>query len=125
MSWLAVGLGAAIGAWLRWCLGMWLNTVHQHIPLGTLVANLAGGFIIGMATSFFFWHNNISPEWRLFIITGFLGGLTTFSTFSAETVLMLQRGEYIWAGAQIVLHVAGSILMCIAGFAAYRYISTL
>ena len=125
MSWLAVGLGAAIGAWLRWCLGMWLNTVHQHIPLGTLVANLAGGFIIGMATSFFFWHNNISPEWRLFIITGFLGGLTTFSTFSAETVLMLQRVEYIWAGAQIVLHVAGSILMCIAGFAAYRYISTL
>ncbi len=125
MSWLAVGVGAAIGAWLRWCLGMWLNTVHQHIPLGTLVANLVGGFIIGMATSFFFWHNNLSPEWRLFIITGFLGGLTTFSTFSAETVLMLQRGEYIWAALQVLLHVAGSILMCIAGFAAYRYLSTL
>ncbi len=125
MSWLAVGLGAAIGAWLRWCLGMWLNNIHQHIPLGTLVANLAGGFIIGMATSFFFFHNNLSPEWRLFIITGFLGGLTTFSTFSAETVLMLQRGEYLWAGAQVLLHVAGSILMCIAGFAAYRYLSTL
>lgn len=125
MSWLAVGLGAAIGAWLRWCLGMWLNSIHQHIPLGTLVANLVGGFIIGMATSFFFWHNNISPEWRLFIITGFLGGLTTFSTFSAETVLMLQRGDYVWAGLQVLLHVAGSILMCIAGFAAYRYLSTL
>ena len=125
MSWLAVGLGAAIGAWLRWCLGMWLNNFHQHIPLGTLFANLAGGFIIGMATSFFFFHNNLSPEWRLFIITGFLGGLTTFSTFSAETVLMLQRGEYLWAGAQVLLHVAGSILMCIAGFAAYRYLSTL
>ncbi len=125
MSWLAVGVGAAIGAWLRWCLGMWMNNIHQHIPLGTLVANLVGGFIIGMATSFFFWHNNISPEWRLFIITGFLGGLTTFSTFSAETVLMLQRGEYIWASVQILLHVAGSILMCIAGFAAYRYLSTL
>ncbi len=125
MSWLAVGLGAAIGAWLRWCLGMWLNNIHQHIPLGTLFANLAGGFIIGMATSFFFFHNNLSPEWRLFIITGFLGGLTTFSTFSAETVLMLQRGEYLWAGAQVLLHVAGSILMCIAGFAAYRYLSTL
>lgn len=125
MSWLAVGLGAAIGAWIRWCLGMWMNNIHQHIPLGTLVANLAGGFIIGMATSFFFWHNNLSPEWRLFIITGFLGGLTTFSTFSAETVLMLQRGEYLWAGAQILLHVAGSILMCIVGFAAYRYLSTL
>ena len=125
MSWLAVGLGAAIGAWLRWCLGMWLNNIHQHIPLGTLVANLGGGFIIGMATSFFFWHNNLSPEWRLFINTGFLGGLTTFSTFSAETVLMLQRGEYVWASIQILLHVAGSILMCIAGFAAYRYLSTL
>ena len=125
MSWLAVGLGAAIGAWLRWCLGMWLNNIHQHIPLGTLVANLGGGFIIGMATSFFFWHNNLSPEWRLFIITGFLGGLTTFSTFSAETVLMLQRGEYVWASIQILLHVAGSILMCIVGFAAYRYLSTL
>ena len=125
MSWLAVGLGAAIGAWLRWCLGMWLNNIHQHIPLGTLVANLGGGFIIGMATSFFFWHNNLSPEWRLFIITGFLGGLTTFSTFSAETVLMLQRGEYVWASIQILLHVAGSIPMCIAGFAAYRYLSTL
>ena len=125
MSWLAVGLGAAIGAWLRWCLGMWLNNIHQHIPLGTLVANLGGGFIIGMATSFFFWHNNLSPEWRLFIITGFLGGLTTFSTFSAETVLMLQRGEYVWASIQILLYVAGSILMCIAGFAAYRYLSTL
>lgn len=125
MSWLAVGLGAAIGAWIRWCLGMWMNNIHQHIPLGTLVANLAGGFIIGMATSFFFWHNNLSPEWRLFIITGFLGGLTTFSTFSAETVLMLQRGEYIWAALQVLLHVAGSILMCIAGFAAYRYFSTL
>lgn len=125
MSWLAVGLGAAIGAWLRWCLGMWLNNIHQHIPLGTLVANLGGGFIIGMATSFFFWHNNLSPEWRLFIITGFLGGLTTFSTFSAETVLMLHGGEYVWASIQILLHVAGSILMCIAGFAAYRYLSTL
>ncbi len=125
MSWLAVGLGAAIGAWSRWFLGMWMNNIHQHIPLGTLVANLVGGFIIGMATSFFFWHNNISPEWRLFIITGFLGGLTTFSTFSAETVLMLQRGEYVWASLQILLHVAGSILMCIAGFAAYRYLSTL
>ena len=125
MSWLAVGVGAAIGAWLRWGLGMLMNNVHEHIPLGTLVANLAGGFIIGMATSFFFWHNNLSPEWRLFIITGFLGGLTTFSTFSAETVLMLQRGEYIWAALQVLLHVAGSILMCIAGFAAYRYLSTL
>ena len=125
MSWLAVGLGAAIGAWLRWGLGMLMNQVHQHIPLGTLVANLAGGYVIGLAMAFFSTHNGISPEWRLFAITGFLGGLTTFSTFSAETALMLQRGEYVWAALQIVLHVAGAILLCMAGFASYRCLSVL
>ena len=125
MSWLAVGLGAAIGAWLRWGLGMLMNQVHQHIPLGTLVANLAGGDVIGLAMAFFSTHNGISPEWRLFAITGFLGGLTTFSTFSAETALMLQRGEYVWAALQIVLHVAGAILLCMAGFASYRCLSGL
>ena len=81
MSWLAVGLGAAIGAWLRWGLGMLMNQVHQHIPLGTLVANLAGGYVIGLAMAFFSTHNGISPEWMLFAITGFLGWLTTISTF--------------------------------------------
>ena len=125
MSWLAVGLGAAIGAWLRWGLGMLMNQVHQHIPLGTLVANLAGGYVIGLAMAFFSTHNGISPEWRLFAITGSLGGLTTFSTFSAETALMLQRGEYVWAALQIVLHVAGAILLCMAGFASYRCLSGL
>ncbi|EEO27287.1 fluoride efflux transporter CrcB [Oxalobacter paraformigenes] len=125
MSWLAVGLGAAIGAWLRWGLGMLMNSIHQHIPLGTLVANLSGGYVIGLAMAFFYGHNGISPEWRLFAITGFLGGLTTFSTFSAETVLMLQRGEYLWAGLQVVLHVAGAILLCMGGFASYRYFSGL
>ncbi len=125
MSWFAVGLGAAIGAWLRWGLGMLVNHVHQHIPLGTLVANLAGGYVIGLAMAFFSGHNGISPEWRLFVVTGFLGGLTTFSTFSAETVLMLQRGEYVWAAWQIVLHVAGAILLCMVGFASYRYFSGL
>ncbi len=125
MSWLAVGLGAAIGAWLRWGLGILMNQVHQHIPLGTLVANLAGGYVIGLAMAFFSTHNGISPEWRLFAITGFLGGLTTFSTFSAETALMLQRGEYVWAALQIVLHVAGAILLCMAGFASYRCLSGL
>lgn len=125
MSWLAVGLGAAIGAWLRWGLGILMNQVHQHIPLGTLVANLAGGYVIGLAMAFFSTHNGISPEWRLFAITGFLGGLTTFSTFSAETALMLQRGEYVWAALQIVLHVADAILLCMAGFASYRCLSGL
>lgn len=123
MSWLAVGLGAAIGACLRWRLGMLMNSIHEHIPLGTLCANLVGGYVIGLAMAFFSAHNGISPEWKLFIITGFLGGLTTFSTFSAETVLMLQRGEYVWAGLQVALHVAGAILLCIGGFASYRYFS--
>ena len=123
MGFIAVGIGAALGAWLRWGLGMLLNQVHQHIPLGTLVANLAGGYVIGLAMAFFSTHNGISPEWRLFAITGFLGGLTTFSTFSAETVLMIQRGDYVWAAAQIVLHVAGAVLLCLAGFASYRFFS--
>ena len=125
MSWLAIGLGAAMGAWLRWGLGMLMNNVHEHIPLGTLVANLCGGYVIGLAMAFFYSNNGVSPEWRLFIITGLLGGLTTFSTFSAETVLMLQRGEYVWAALQVVLHVVGAILLCMAGFASYRYFSGL
>lgn len=125
MNWLAVGLGAAIGAWSRWGLGILMNHVHPHIPLGTLVANLTGGYVIGLAIAFFSGHASVSPEWRLFVVTGFLGGLTTFSTFSAETVLMLQRGEYIWAALQVILHVAGAILLCMAGFASYRCFSGL
>ena len=128
MSWLAVGLGAAIGAWLRWGLGMLIESVSISIfrwgrwwPR----ESLAGGYVIGLAMAFFSTHNGISPEWRLFAITGFLGGLTTFSTFSAETALMLQRGEYVWAALQIVLHVAGAILLCMAGFASYRCLSGL
>lgn len=123
MSWFAVGLGAAIGACLRWRLGMLMNSLHGHIPLGTLCANLLGGYVIGLVMAFFSAHNGISPEWKLFIITGFLGGLTTFSTFSAETVLMMQRGEYFWAALQVLLHVTGAILLCVAGFATYRYFS--
>ncbi len=123
MGWVAVGIGAACGAWLRWMLGNLLNAVHDHIPLGTLVANLVGGYLIGIATAFFSSHGGISPEWRLLIVTGFMGGLTTFSTFSAETMLLLQRGEYLWAGAQLLLHVAGSVLLCLMGFACYRLFS--
>ena len=92
MSWMAIGIGAACGAWLRWLLGNFLNHLHGMIPLGTLAANLVGGYFIGIASAFFNGHPQLSPEWKLFIITGFLGGLTTFSTFSSETVLLLQRG---------------------------------
>ncbi|WP_112991441.1 fluoride efflux transporter CrcB [Herminiimonas fonticola] len=120
MSWLAVGAGAAIGAWLRWWLGLWFNLVNPQIPLGTLSANLGGGYLVGLAVAFFSSHPAISPEWRLFAITGFLGGLTTFSTFSAEAVVLLQRGDYIWALGHIMLHLVGSILFCIAGFATYK-----
>ncbi|NLC24074.1 MAG: fluoride efflux transporter CrcB [Oxalobacter sp.] len=120
MSWLAVGAGAAIGAWLRWGLGVLMNHIHAHLPLGTLLANLLGGYLVGLSVAFFNHSTVLSPEWRLFVITGFLGGLTTFSTFSAESVMLLQRGEYLWMLGHVLLHLLGSILFCIAGFACFR-----
>ncbi len=124
MSWLAVGLGAAIGAWLRWGLALWLNPMHGQVALGTLAANLGGGYLIGIAVAFFHGYPALSPEWRLFTVTGFLGGLTTFSTFSAEAMLLLQRGDYGWALGHSVLHLVGSIAFCIAGFASYRVLGS-
>jgi CrcB protein len=123
VSWLAVGLGAAFGAWLRWGLGLWLNTLHSHLPLGTLVANLGGGYLIGIAVGFFAANPALSAEWRLFAITGFLGGLTTFSAFSAEAMALLQRGDYAWALGHSVSHLVGSVTFCIAGYASYRAIA--
>lgn len=120
MQWLAVGTGAALGAWLRWGLGLWLNVAGNAIPWGTLAVNWGGGFVIGFLVAFFEGHQALSPEWRLFLITGFLGGLTTFSTFSAEAMLLLQRGDYMWAIAHSGLHLLGSIFLCVAGFAVYR-----
>lgn len=120
MSWLAVGLGAAIGAWLRWGLGIMLNAMHPQLPLGTILANLGGGYLIGIAFAFFSALSGISPEWRLFVVTGFLGGLTTFSTFSAESMHLLQRGDYAWALGHCALHLVGSVALCIAGFATYK-----
>ncbi|SNS28061.1 CrcB protein [Noviherbaspirillum humi] len=120
MNWAAVGIGAALGAWLRWGLGLLLNAVHPWLPLGTLAANLIGGYLIGMALGFFGQHSEIAPEWRLLAVTGFLGGLTTFSTFSAEALVLLQRGDYVPALAHIGLHLAGSILLCLAGLFTYR-----
>ena len=93
----AVGLGAMLGAWLRWGLGMWLNPRFPAVPLGTLTANLVGGYLVGIAVAWISARPEIDPAWRLFIVTGFLGGLTTFSTFSAESVGMLLRGEFGWA----------------------------
>jgi CrcB protein len=114
---LAISAGASAGAVLRWLLGRSLNTLFPAIPPGTLAANLIGGYLIGIAIAVFTGLPNLSPEWRLLIITGFLGGLTTFSTFSAEVVTLLQQGRLLWAGAAISLHVAGSLAMTILGLA--------
>jgi CrcB protein len=123
MSWLAVALGATLGAWLRWGLSAAMNAMHHQLPLGTLAANLGGGYMIGLAVAFFASYPSLSPEWRLFAVTGFLGGLTTFSAFSAEAMVLLQRGEYAWALGHSALHLFGSIAFCIAGFATYRALS--
>ena len=117
---LAVGVGAAFGAWLRWGLGVALNALVPQLPMGTLVANLAGGFLIGVAVELFTLHPVLAPEIRLFVITGFLGGLTTFSTFSAETVSLLQRGQAGWAVSIISAHLVGSIAMTLLGIAVVR-----
>lgn len=113
----AIGLGAALGAILRFYLGVWLNALFPQIPPGTLVANLVGGFLIGVAVAAFAGHPGHLPELRLFVITGFLGGLTTFSTFSAEVTLQLQEGRLLWAGAAIAAHVLGSLAMTFLGIA--------
>jgi CrcB protein len=123
-SFLAVGFGAAIGAWLRWGLGLWLNPVLPELPFGTLAANLFGGYLIGLAVAFFTQHPGLSPELRLLIITGFLGGLTTFSTFSAETVTLLLRGQYAWGSAIIVTHLGGSLLMTVLGIQTFKWLNT-
>lgn len=120
MNWLAVGVGAALGAWLRWGAGLLLNGLNPLLPMGTLAVNLVGGFIMGLAFGFFNDMPQLAPQWRLFVMTGFLGGLTTFSTYSAEAMLLLQRGDYGWAFAHAALHLVGSIACCIAGLAAYR-----
>ncbi len=123
MSALAVALGAALGALLRWQLGLWLNQWHPHWPMGTLAANLGGGFLAGLVVAFFAQHTTLPPEWRLLLMTGFLGGLTTFSTFSAEAVALLQRGDYAWALGHSAIHLIGSIVCCIAGMVIYRAVA--
>ena len=118
MAWggvIAVGAGAAVGAWVRWGLGAMLNPVFPTLPLGTLAANLAGGLLMGIAMELITRHTMLSPEMRLLITTGFLGGLTTFSTFSAEVTTLLLRRELLWTALGVGAHVVGSVLLTIVG----------
>lgn len=107
----AIALGAVLGAWLRYGLGLWLNPLFTTVPLGTLAANLIGGYLVGAAVAVFHINVELPPELKLFFITGFLGALTTFSTFSAEVVHLLQNARYGWAVGAASLHLFGSLLM--------------
>ncbi|WHZ11342.1 MAG: Fluoride ion transporter CrcB [Burkholderiaceae bacterium] len=115
MAVFAIFGGAGFGALLRWWLGMQLNPVFPTLPLGTLAANLIGGLLIGVANAFFSHYTEFAPEWRLMIITGFMGGLTTFSTFSLEAVTLISRQEYGWALAHMGIHLVGSLALTAVG----------
>jgi len=114
-SLISVAAGAVIGAWLRWALGIALNPLLPTLPLGTLAANLLGGYLMGLALGYFEQFQALSPEIRLLITTGFLGSLTTFSTFSAETTTLLLRQEYGWTALIVVAHVLGTLAMTVLG----------
>lgn len=112
---IAICVGAAFGALLRWVLSTQLNALFPLLPPGTLTTNLLGGYLVGVAVAFFANHPSLPPEWRLFVVTGFLGGLTTFSTFSAEVVAQLMDGRLGWALATVAVHVLGSVGMTLLG----------
>ncbi|GAA4411405.1 fluoride efflux transporter CrcB [Quisquiliibacterium transsilvanicum] len=112
----AIAAGAVLGAWLRFALGALLNRSIESLPLGTLVANLLGGLLVGAAIAWLSRHPELSPLWRLFLVTGFMGALTTFSTFSAESLELIQRGDVGWAFAHAGLHLFGSLAAAAIGF---------
>jgi fluoride exporter len=112
---IAVSVGGGSGALLRWWLGLTLNQYVPAIPPGTLAANLIGGYVVGAAMAFFGTYTSLAPEWRLLVITGFCGGLTTFSTFSGEVVTLMQQGRLLLALGAAAAHLLGSILMTFAG----------
>jgi fluoride exporter len=117
LSILAVGIGGALGSLFRWVLGLRLNALYPNLPLGTLASNVIAGYVIGVAVAWFARFPGIAMEWRLFIITGLMGGLSTFSTFSAEVVAQLQQGRYGWAAGEIAIHVTASVAMTLLGIA--------
>jgi fluoride exporter len=108
---LTIFIGAGLGALLRWGLSLGLNAVFPMVPLGTLAANMIGAYLVGVAVVFFTARAGLPPEWRLFVITGFMGGLTTFSTFSAEVVTLLAQGQFGWALVESALHLLGSFVL--------------
>ncbi|MES2939714.1 MAG: fluoride efflux transporter CrcB [Pseudomonadota bacterium] len=114
--------GASVGALLRWLLAGRFNPLFTALPLGTLMANLLGGYLVGVAVAYFGNHPNLPPEARLLVVTGFLGGLTTFSTFSAEVVTQIQQGHLPWALATAFAHLAGSLLLTALGIATVAWL---
>lgn len=122
LSFVAVSVGALIGANLRWGLSVWLNTTYHGIPYGTLAANLGGGWLVGLLIGYFSHGSALAPEWRLFAITGLCGALTTFSTFSLEMFAAIQEGKWAMAVTGILAHVVGSILMTALGFYTFTLI---
>lgn len=124
LTFLSVGLGAAIGAWLRWGLSLWLNSPSDPVPYGTLAANLLGGYLVGLAVAYFAHHGEFSPELKLFLITGMMGGLTTFSTFSVEVFALIGRAQYAMGLVAIAVHVTGSLLMTGLGVWTFRLLKS-
>jgi len=122
-SFLSVSVGGMLGCLARWGLAVFLNRYFPTIPPGTLAANLIGCYFIGVALALFTAFPLVPPEWRLFFTTGFCGGLTTFSTFSAEMVTLMQSGRLMWAFAEAGIHVVGSLLMTFAGIATVIWLS--
>lgn len=119
-SFLAIGIGGALGCWIRYGLGILLNPLFPDLPLGTLAANLTGGLLMGCMLGMFDHFQTLSPELKLFVFTGFLGGLTTFSTFSAEATTLLLRQQYLWFSSHVAVHVIGSLAMTMLGITLVR-----
>ena len=120
LSLLSIALGSVIGAWLRWGISLRFNSVFENSPFGTVIVNLTGAFIIGLAVSFFS-NSSISPNYKLFVVTGFCGALTTFSTFSVEIVALLQASKFEYAISTIAIHVIGSLIFTVLGILSYQF----
>lgn len=115
-----VAIGGALGCWLRWLFGILFNPIFPTVPLGTLAANLLAGLVMGCLMGVFEYFQSVPPAVKLFALTGFLGGLSTFSTFSAEASTLLLRQQYLWFGAHVAMHLVGSLSMTILGISLTR-----